>query len=789
MNSDKEQLGFSGHPRNVQHALKVARLLNQTETGLARVLATEPTNFLERQYGRLLAAVDLTFTDDFYDVSEVLLDTLQGEYYSDLNRSTLDSFEAALTAVNQTLADLAAEGQNQWVGKLNAVLAVIHENEIHVTQIGKAHGYLVRGPSVTQITEGLSAPEEQATAKTFINVASGQLEIGDKLLLATPEIFNHISQHDIRRYVYLNTPERAIRKLADQLTAAGHPDKVAAVVAELTTIDLISAETVSDDPEEIILGAPRGHFETMQRFKPLRPDSALAAAAEKAKKWFDQKAKPGFNRQASGLRQKVGHAVSRRQGEVPDTPPRHAAGTPETAPGPAPSTRRTDGLSKTLRSVSAAASPMVHKTTELLKRGLAPLGRLLRKIWHKSGVPQTAAWQSVARGGQKVAGVYRSSPLARLLSGGRGARYRNLLILLLIIFVVSLYSTVRSSQDKKHQAEVRQSIASVTEKQGKAELAVIAKDTAGARQQISEAKREADALKKEKNKVLQAEIVTLQQKVAAAYDQINNVVAVPDQPAADFTSLTGGTTLKHAAQAGTTLYVMGETGAIHSFSQTDKLTKTTNQQPGLAGSVSSVATTSSGDVLILTDKPTLYVLSSGNNALSEAALAAGAAWEKGTALDTVQQNAFVLDPDKNQLWRHTRTLASFSKGEAYFSGNVDLKRAVDVVTGAQVYVSKDDGSVLLFTAGAHQQNFSLQPPPAPQDKVSDSNALAVNFNSGNIYVSDPGNKRVLEFNGKGEYARQFRNDAFAKTEDVIVDDKTNTLYILSDNKLYQIGLG
>ena len=184
MSSQSDLPEFGAHPRNIQYTVKAARLLNQTETGVARVFAEQSENFLERQYGTVFAVIDLSFTSDFYDVGEVLVDTLRKDFYSDLNQAVEQSFERALTGVNQTLADLAAEGQNDWVGQLNALVGVVHENELYISQVGKAEAYLVRGPSVTHITDGLQS-SRGASAKTFLNVASGDLEVGDEIRLVS----------------------------------------------------------------------------------------------------------------------------------------------------------------------------------------------------------------------------------------------------------------------------------------------------------------------------------------------------------------------------------------------------------------------------------------------------------------------------------------------------------------------------------------------------------------------------------------------------------------------------
>jgi hypothetical protein len=353
------------------------------------------------------------------------------------------------------------------------------------------------------------------------------------------------------------------------------------------------------------------------------------------------------------------------------------------------------------------------------------------------------------------------------------------------VLAISLVLSINAAQTRKAEGRIRDRIKSVEELQAKAEASYIFKDVAGARTQLGEAKKQADSLTREK--LLKSEVASLQQSLGVSQERINNVVAVPNQPLADFGQATGKTELTRLAQSGTTLYVMGDNGPLHSFSQPTKEIKTAQTPPTESGRVLSTATTSNGDVLLYTDKPTILQLDTAGGQISDVQVTAGSAWEKGLAIDTVQQNVFVLDPDQNQIWRHTRTLSSFNKGEPYFTGAVDLKGAVDVVTGAQVFVLKRDGAVLKF-AGGNPENFSLKPAPAPQDKVVDARALALHSGTGNIYVADPKEKRVIEFNAAGDYSRQFRNDTFANISDIVVDEKTNALFILSGNKVFQVGI-
>lgn len=798
MAASEHDMSFHGNPRNIQHTTKVARLSNQTEEGVVRLYGEQSENFLERQYGRLFVAVDLSFTADTYDVGEVVVDTFEREFYADLNQSVGDSFESALTAVNQTLADLAAEGQNDWVGKLNAVVGVLAEEQVHVSQVGSAHAYLIRGHSTTHISEGLSGSTGEAgpaTAKTFLNVAAGRLELGDKLLFTTAGLHDRVSQRDIQRYLALNAPARAIRKLADHLTAEPNkpPGRLASLVVELTTIDLVSAEPVSHEPEEIVLGAPRGHFERLQRLKQFRQASGAGKANDAARKFLDKQLRPNAAHAVAVARYQIERLRARRAGQAPPPPPsrpvapRTAAGTPETTRVPhhdrdRASSRPTKKTADPATVSGTGIASLPNRLAVWAAAGRASGG----KLWQRTGIPQSTTGRNVAGRTRGVRAKAKALPILGQFFGGRRNMYRNLVVVIGLIFALSLVMSIRAAGANRADDSIRERIKEVESIQAKAEASVIIKDSEAARTQASQAKAKADELGGEER--LPEEIARLQESVNTSYDRIVGIITVPSEPAADLSGTAGGKPITGIALTGATVLAIGDGSPLISFNSTSKELKPVNPAPGIAGSIKSLATASNGDVLALTDKPSVYQLDAATGAAAETAVGGGGSWEPGVAIDTVQQNIFLLSPAQNQIFRHARTLSAFNKGDPYFGSDVDVKNAVDVVTGAQVYVLSSNGSVQQFVGGASQA-FALKPPPEPSAAISNPVALAANFTATTLYIADPAGKRVVEYTTKGEYVRQFRHDAFGDTKDIVVDDKTNTLFVLAGGKLYQVTLG
>ncbi|MDP4000539.1 MAG: hypothetical protein Q8Q11_03920 [bacterium] len=790
---ESDDLAFGGeHPLNVQYTTKDARLLNQTESGIARAIAEESENFLERQYGRVFIVTDTPFTDDAYDVGEVIADTFQREFFGDLNRTVGESFENALTSLNQTLADLAAEGDSGWVGKLDAIIGVMHENEIFVTQVGKAQAYLIRGHSSTDITEGLSEPGSQ-TAKTFQNVAEGKLEVGDKVLFTTKELLEHFPIRDLRRTVFLHQPVRAIQKLAEGLEGR-RPERFASIIVELTTVDLISSETLPDEPNEIILSAPRKHFESLQKFQPFTKDTAAGEAYDKARRRWEREFKPRIKRSAAKAMHRARSWNASRKGEAPPPSapggrpdghpdghsggypggPRHAAGTPETQP-----VRRSAGAPA---SGAAAASDTAKRLGQQAAAALRPLARKSKEIWHRSSIGDSDIWRRISRALEPVTKRVKSLPWRQQFAGEKRVLYRNLIIAGALIFVISVGMSLNAAQQRKAEDKVRQRIGQIEELQAKAEASFIFKDVGGARNQLAEADRQADALA-EKD-VLPDAVTSLQTSLQKSYDRINAVVRVKD-PIADL-GKEAGDTLTRLVQSGTSFYALGDKTEVVSYNLNGgKIAAGDN--PPTSNAVHGTATTSNGDVLLLTDKPAIVQLDTSSGVAAEVDLGTGGKWRQGVSLDTVQQNAYVLSPQDDQVWSYARTLSAFNKPEPYFDSKIELEEAVDIVTGAAVHILKSDGSVIRATGG-ERQKFNVAKAPAPDVSLRGANALAINFANDHIFVADPKHGRIVEFDTKGKYARQFRHADFGKLKDIVVDDKRERLYAIADDRLWEIKL-
>lgn len=170
---------------------------------LLEAFVFEPENIDQKNLGTLFGIFEVADnSEDSSYIVNYLLSVIKKEYFSKPKRAPIESFEAALHRGNLALSKIAEHGNVSWIGKLNAIIAIIEKNNLHLTQAGNTSAFLFRAGSLTNVSEGLSSPEAESNPlKTFVNVSSGRMEESDKLVVTTESIFDIFSLEEIKKSI------------------------------------------------------------------------------------------------------------------------------------------------------------------------------------------------------------------------------------------------------------------------------------------------------------------------------------------------------------------------------------------------------------------------------------------------------------------------------------------------------------------------------------------------------------------------------------------------------------
>lgn len=218
----------------------------------------------QRELGELYAVVEiLSSAKNPSAVADLIIESFGKAFYSnkeeDEEVTESDSaarFDSAVKATNSALAHYTGHDDASWIGKASIVIAVAAGNELHVTHTGSTEAYLLRRGHLARI-DSPDQEHKHQTHKPFTSIASGQLEPGDRLVLSTPALLRVISKDELKDLLTERSANAAANKIAELIENENGAERVAAVIAEATTADLIAGQPLPHDPPEVMVG-PRG---------------------------------------------------------------------------------------------------------------------------------------------------------------------------------------------------------------------------------------------------------------------------------------------------------------------------------------------------------------------------------------------------------------------------------------------------------------------------------------------------------------------------------------------------
>lgn len=184
-------------------------------------------NIDQKKLGTILGIFEIKdLSDDSAYIVNFLASVAKKTYFASHQKSPEDSFESTLAKVNLSLAEIANHGNVNWIGKIDAVFCSIFENQINFSVSGDAKVLLLRNERLIEISESLSPKDEAVNPlKTFTDIASGRLEVGDKLILTTDDISHIFTIEDLEKHALSFDNEKFVRflktALVNELEIAG----------------------------------------------------------------------------------------------------------------------------------------------------------------------------------------------------------------------------------------------------------------------------------------------------------------------------------------------------------------------------------------------------------------------------------------------------------------------------------------------------------------------------------------------------------------------------------------
>ena len=177
------------------------------------------------------------------------------EYYRDPSLDIPGSLERAIKLVNAEIYNEAARTPAYKGMGSTIVAAVVRGDDLYVANVGDSRAYLIRGPSIQQITRdhswiadalraGTITPEQALThhnrgvvtrslgggPSVQVDHFHRKIHAGDVVLLCSDGLTNVVPDANIHAVVSNESPRKAAENLITMANQAGGPDNIAAIV-------------------------------------------------------------------------------------------------------------------------------------------------------------------------------------------------------------------------------------------------------------------------------------------------------------------------------------------------------------------------------------------------------------------------------------------------------------------------------------------------------------------------------------------------------------------------------
>lgn len=646
---------------------------------------------------------------------------------------TPDLYEASLSAVNQMLDTLSRTTDNLWIGKLNALIGIISHDEILISQSGTIGGYIFRKNKISSLCELSDKNSSQTPARTFTDIISGQILPHDRIVFGNNELFNRVSVDRLRTLSQLDDIYTSVFELKRYLRKAR--------IESANSIFLSAVEEPTESPatEVVYLDEPE---ETVAKMigKKVTPvlvqfktgsQSVLSASYKNGQTIADR-----WHQKWLSTYQPRGKEILQQSRE-------------KFSQGIVSGRKKFDEINKKNGSHSR---PRIKANSYLEPK-------------KKSNFSAQKFWQKASHFSQIIL-----DPKNR----------RRVIATLLILVVILGYAKININNSRKEQAVQQVLVSGAFDKaqtiftqakndrtDGEKSLdkfyeALALAETAKADEDSTE---KANSLIKQINIVIDDATKTVRFYNSTNYpigDQVNKIILAENE-----------------------IYGLNNENKIYSLDVRDKQAK-------LVGSLQSE--TNISDYYYSKSSSSIFFNASSSESLPVFDLTKkitsnittaepDKVWKGPEALATYSSNIYTLDAANSKIWKYATADPGYSKATAYVT-SANLKDAVDLAIDGNVFVLKQDGTVLKFTVGSPVADFTLKNIPAPNNTIGQAAEIFTDDSTLSIFILDKKTNRILKFDKTGEFNSQFIFDGVT-LDSFAVDAQLQKIWGLSGGKIYE----
>lgn len=141
--------------------------------------------------------------------------------------------------------------------------------------------------------------------------------------------------------------------------------------------------------------------------------------------------------------------------------------------------------------------------------------------------------------------------------------------------------------------------------------------------------------------------------------------------------------------------------------------------------------------------------------------------------------AYIIDRSSKKVMKYSVSDSAITTPTASLSDISELSSASDMAIDGSIYFVSS-GTIFKYNSGA-KQDFNLG-----VSALSDNTKIYTENGMTNLYVLDPGNRRILILDKTGAVVQTLTSGQFNDLKDFYVDEKNKSIFVLNNNQLLKV---
>ena len=673
-------------------------------------------------------------------IGQTVINTLIREYYRGNDTSDLVNFENAVKKVNEALAQIAQNGETDWIGKFSGILALVNKDEIHIAQTGQSQAYLFRGTKANHITEGLGSNEPPHPLKTFTNLTSGNLQEGDKIIIGNSTLFAVYSPNELKIPISSYRPTLSAIEIARGLKRHGAQNGNA-IIIELTTKD----ELANIPPEQKLdtIYLDKGGFDLVASLRSFF--SALVPIFSGAGKTTSKLLRNSKNALAPKVKSTI---IASQKGfeKVSQSASKFGQGAREkmtASPTSGEEIYADNAVSDDPSQDGNGATNSPNDKRSYLKKNFLKFKNRLRRILIATG----------------------------LYSSNRSKMIATMMYIVVGILVITLGFTIVTRAQRANDKNLREKSAQITSLSGDAAIAISKEDENEALRKYLEILRLADDIKGSRYENETKEIVEKAKTKVKEISKLNTI-----EPGKQYKiegDIAGLTSIDDNL-----MYYKNNEGMFLKKALESSFNVLSNQK--LESPILSTTSVENGnEVVLLTNDKKIKTIGINDIQFRDH----GVELEGGIKLREFSGNLYVLDPGSNQIWKVVADDGKYDNASAYIKDEAVIDNSVDLAIDGSIYVLSRDCQIKKLSRGNQSAEFTIKLPANQEFK--NCKAIASSESSSSIFIANEENSKVkiVEIKKNGDFAGQFELNASSDSKNILINSQRREAIVQTSSQI------